>query len=94
MTKNEDETKARIKGGIDPLTDGTRLYNDSNSSDSKTYRVDRTELDAPKRKKHYQMIEAVKTDNTDKPGIPDREPHKSKNPDKEAQLKVAKGRKE
>lgn len=86
----EDQIEARPKSGSkDPLAGGERLY--SISSNDTAYRADRTELDAPKQKKFYQMSDPA---TTDKPGIPDRVAHKSKSPGKEDQLKIAKSRKE
>ncbi len=77
--------EARPKGGYDPLAGAERLHNLSNSSDATSYEVSQNEIVAPRPKA---------TEGGSTPPIPVMPAHKIKNSSKEAQAKVAKGRKE
>lgn len=87
MTKNKKDTVvARPQHeGKDPLSEGERLHNVSNSSDAKTYQASNNDVSAPRPKVNQ-------VDN--QPAAPSIPAHKTKNLSQKEQDEVAKGRKE
>ena len=82
-------TPARVKTvGKDPLTEGFRLHNVTNSSDATSYEMSTNPVVAPRPKNDTVVIGADGVT----PPIPVMPVHKSRNLSREAQAKVAKGR--
>lgn len=82
MATNKVKTRPQFKGK-DPLAQGNRLHNVSNSSDAKTYKASQNEVGSTR-------VKGVGGE----PVQQTAPAHKTKNESKDEQAAVAKGRKE